>query len=120
MKKLQKQVAEFVSEHRLEADVPHRLLDAVSELGEISKEFLSATNYGSKEFSPTTNWENELGDLLFSIVCIANSTKVNLQHALEGALKKYKERIESGGSAESYTQQNTVPCSRSRNMQNAH
>jgi len=92
---MQKQVADFVEKNRLEIDVAHRLLDLVSELGEVSKEILKSTAYGRMPFRPTAEWRSELGDLFFSLLCVANSTGVNLEQALSEALNKYQMRIET-------------------------
>jgi NTP pyrophosphatase (non-canonical NTP hydrolase) len=71
---LQRAVAGFVEEAGIEAPVEARLLDLVSEVG-------------------------ELGDVLFSLVCIANTTGVDLGAALDGALGKYRERLTLGDDA---------------------
>lgn len=94
-KGLQKQVADFVEINQLEIDVAHRTLDLVSELGEVSKEILTSTVYGRKPFRPTNEWQSELGDLLFALVCVANSTGVDLEQALLEVLKKYQKRLKS-------------------------
>ena len=47
MKDAQRRVAEFVHAHDLSAGVETRLLDLVSELGELAKEGLKGTDYGS-------------------------------------------------------------------------
>lgn len=41
--------------------------------------------------------ESELGDLLFVIGCIANSTGANLQRGFDAALEKYRQRDEEPG-----------------------
>ena len=41
MNTFQHRVTDFVIEHKLEADVVYRLLDLMSELGELSKELLT-------------------------------------------------------------------------------
>ncbi len=92
---IQKQVADFVEINRLETDIAHRTLDLVSELGEVSKEILTSTVYGRKPFQPTSEWQSELGDLLFALVCVANSTGVDLEQALLEVLKKYQTRLKS-------------------------
>ena len=97
MKQHQQRVAEFVAKHRLEADVAYRLLDATSELGEVAKEVLKGSRYGTAPFARTEGFEGELGDLLFSIICIANSTGVDLETALSGALGKYERRLGATG-----------------------
>lgn len=60
MTKLQQRVAEFARENQLEADVPHRLLDVVAELGELSKEALKGSRYGATTFIRTGDWEEEV------------------------------------------------------------
>lgn len=94
---LQERVARFVAEHHLETDVPNRLLDAVSELGELAKEVLKGSNYGRERFAPPPNWDAEMGDVLFSLICLANSTGVDLRAATEAALQKYERRKVASG-----------------------
>lgn len=96
MKALQEHVRGFVEEHGLEAPVEARLLDLVSEVGELSKEMLKVTRYGRAPFHPPAEWAGELGDVLFALVCVANSTGVDLQQALEAALERYGERLDRG------------------------
>ena len=40
--------------------------------------------------------KSELGDLLYSIITIANSFDVNLEEALKMVLEKYKKRLKKG------------------------
>jgi hypothetical protein len=51
--KWQKIVAEFVDQHGLQTDIVHRLLDLVSEVGELAKEALKTSAYGTQPFTPT-------------------------------------------------------------------
>ena len=92
-------VAEFVGQHGLEAPVYARLLDLVSEVGELAKEALKSTQYGREPFSPTAEWGSELSDVFFALICLANSTGVDLQRGLLQALDKYGERLMSTGNA---------------------
>ena len=39
----------------------------------------------------------ELGDVLFSLVCIANSAGVSLSNCLSGAIMKYEARFSEKG-----------------------
>ena len=89
MATLQRIVASFVEEAGIEAPVHARLLDLVSEVGELSKEALEATGYGRNSFHPPDGWAGELGDVFFALVCLANDTGVDLEAALDGALGKY-------------------------------
>ncbi len=95
----QRTVARFVREHGLEAPVQARLLDLVSEVGEIAKDALEGTDYGRTPFHAPDGWTGELGDALFALVCLANSTSVDLGTALNEALEKYRERLALGGDA---------------------
>ncbi len=70
-----------------------RMLDIQSELGELSKEILKSTNYGTKEFSVTENFEMEFGDVLYSLLSLANETNIDAEECLTKALKKYEARM---------------------------
>ncbi len=96
---VQSRVAQFVQQHGLEAGIEARLLDLLSELGELAKEALKGSDYGLSEYSRTPDWENELADVFFSLVCLANSSGVDLEQALDKALQKYARRIENSGEA---------------------
>jgi NTP pyrophosphatase (non-canonical NTP hydrolase) len=95
MQELQKHVQDFVTAHDLETDVSFRLLDWVSEVGEVAKEALLSTNYGRTAFRSTDDWAGELGDAFFSLICVANATGVDLETALLRALAKYEARLET-------------------------
>jgi NTP pyrophosphatase (non-canonical NTP hydrolase) len=96
---LQQRVSEFVEEHGLEAPIQARTLDLVSEAGELAKEVLKGTKYGGQKFEPPQGWEDELGDVFFALVCLANSTGVDLETTLESALRKYRGRLGSRSDA---------------------
>jgi NTP pyrophosphatase (non-canonical NTP hydrolase) len=97
----QETVARFVSEHQLEAPVEVRMLDLVSEIGEVAKELLKASAYGRRPFQPTDEWAGELADAFFSLICVANSTNVNLEGSLIQALEKYRGRLARKGEVSS-------------------
>lgn len=95
----QQTVADFVATNELEIAVQARLLDLVSEVGELAKETLKETDYGRDPLQPTGEWADELSDVFFSLVCIANSAGVNLELALEDAMEKYSQRLAVSGDA---------------------
>lgn len=99
MIKIQKTIRDFVANNNSQTDVNIRLLDLVSKIGELSKEYLKATNYGNEIFINTPQWEEELADVLFSVIVLANRSSVNLDRALKNALTKHASRIESTGQA---------------------
>ncbi|KAA3642273.1 MAG: nucleotide pyrophosphohydrolase [Chloroflexi bacterium] len=95
----QLQVADFVAEHQLSTDVSTRLLDLLSEIGELSKEALKGSDYGKRAFVQTENWPEELADVFFALICLANATGVDMQSSLEMALNKYGKRLKDRGDA---------------------
>lgn len=95
----QQRVAVFVEENNLETGVEHRLLDLLSELGEVAKETLKGSCYGKTNFTATPDWELELADAFFSLICIANTTDVDLDSALDRVLEKYRHRLSTQGDA---------------------
>ena len=96
---LQQRVADFVRAHQLEAPAPSRLLDLTSEVGELAKEALKATSYGRAAFRAGGAWSDELGDVFFTLICLANGTDVDLEAALTAALEKYDRRLAGRGDA---------------------
>lgn len=94
----QSTVAEFVSEHDLEAPPAYRLLDLVSELGEVAKDAAESTDYGSspEELAVASD---EVGDALFALLALAESLDVDAGAALEESLAKYEARMEAGADA---------------------
>lgn len=96
MKHLQSKIQQFTKDHGLESPVEHRLLDTMSELGEVAKEILKMTDYGRKPLEKNEDLKSELGDVLYSLITVANSVEVDLEEALEEVLAKYEKRLEKG------------------------
>jgi len=96
MKELQEKIKKFCQEHNLESPAEFRILDTMSELGEVAKEILKMSDYGRKPLKYRGELKSELGDLLYSIVTIANSFDVDLEDALNVVLEKYKKRLNHG------------------------
>src|SRR5687767_527360 len=96
---LQTQVEAFVQAHGLTTSVEARMLDMVAEVGEVAKEVLKGSEYGKLPFVPPHGWTDELGDTLFTLICLANSTQVDLNAALVNVLAKYERRLGEQGDA---------------------
>lgn len=96
MKELQEKIKKFCKEHNLESPIEHRVLDTMSELGEVAKEILKMSDYGRKPLRYKEELKSELGDLLFSVITIANSFDIDLEEALNIVLEKYKKRLNKG------------------------
>lgn len=75
-------------------DVSDRLMDIQSELGELCKEWLKATDYGTKKFKVTDDFALELGDVLYSIYSLANETGIDANAQVQKVLDKYQKRID--------------------------
>ncbi|MBR9689657.1 MAG: nucleotide pyrophosphohydrolase [Candidatus Altiarchaeota archaeon] len=96
MEKLQAKVKAFSKKYSLIAPPEYQALDLVSEVGEFAKEILKSSNYGRKDSEYSEKTKEELGDVLYSILVVANTLEINLDEALTGALKKYEERLKKG------------------------
>lgn len=71
-----------------------RLLDIQSELGELSKEYLKITNYGTENFVADEHFKDEFGDCLYALLSLAEETGIDSNECLEISLQKLKNRIE--------------------------
>ena len=98
---LQAAVGTAVRAHRLAADPAARLLDLVSEVGELSKAFAESTGYGAAPFRRTSSWDDELGDVAFSLLALATETATPLDEAVDSAIDKIDRRVARTGSASS-------------------
>ena len=97
MKEIQQKIKEFCKKHNLESPPEHRLLDVVSELGEVAKEVLKMTNYGRKSLEYREEIKSEIGDAIYSLITVANYFDINLDEALEMVFQKYEKRLKKGG-----------------------
>lgn len=98
MRDIQDQIRLFCLHHGLVSPPEHRVLDVQSELGEVAKEILKETEYGRKEWQSTSaDAASEMGDLLFSVIALANAMHVDLDTALKTVLAKYEKRLKKGG-----------------------
>ncbi len=96
MRDIQERIKKFCKENDMESPVEHRVLDTMSELGEVAKEILKMSDYGRKPLKYRAELKSELGDLLYSIITIANSFDIDLEEALNMVLEKYKKRLNKG------------------------
>ena len=80
----------------MNSPIEHRVLDTMSELGEVAKEILKMSNYGDRPIKYNDNLKMELGDLLYSIITIANVFDIDLDEALNEVLRKYEQRMLKG------------------------
>lgn len=97
IQELQKRIREFSKNNNLDSAPEYKILDTISELGEVAKEMLKMTNYGKEKMKFRDEMKSELGDLLYSVTTIANSLNVDLEEAIESVLIKYEKRLKNGG-----------------------
>ena len=97
MKELQEEVLKFTQKYNLNGSPEVRYIDLTSEVGEIGKELLIGNNYGEKQFTKTENLESEIGDTLFSLICLSNEVNVDIEKALKVVIKKYENRFDKAG-----------------------
>jgi NTP pyrophosphatase (non-canonical NTP hydrolase) len=93
----QRQVRAFLAKHRLAHTPESHTLDLVSEVGEIAKALLEASDYGTASPVYGEALHNELGDVFFSLVALAESLDVDLGAALTAVMAKYEDRLASKG-----------------------
>ena len=96
MRELQEKIKKFCKENNLESPPEHRILDLMSELGEVSKEVLKMSDYGRKKPEFREEIKSELGDALYSLITVANSFDVDIEDAANIVLEKYKKRLKKG------------------------
>ncbi len=66
------------------------LASIMEELGELSREINHLEGIKPKrEVNDTSSLGEELGDLLFSVICVANHYKIDLSVHLDQVIKKY-------------------------------
>ena len=97
MRETQQKVAAFARAYGLGTDPQARMLDLASEVGELAKEVLKSTAYGTRPFTPTASLEEELGDCVFSLLCVSEALGLDGEKALDQALEKYKARFAEAG-----------------------
>ena len=93
---MQKKVEEFNKNkqvHQTPMPVYARLLDIQSELGEIAKEYLKNSNYGTNSFQLTNDFIMEYGDVLYSFLSLAEELNIDANQALDKVIEKYTNRI---------------------------
>ena len=97
MENWQQRSHQFAQKHNLSHTPGVTALDLLSEFGEVAKELLKATDYGSHAPIDNPALADELGDLLYSLCELATAVNVDLDQALTAALAKYEARWQEKG-----------------------
>lgn len=93
----QTKVRQFLASYGLSHTPQTHALDLASEVGEVAKALLEASEYGDSTPIAAASLEEELGDALFSLTALAESLDVDLEAALNKALAKYRARMAAKG-----------------------
>ena len=88
---------DFMARHGLGHTPQTHALDLISEVGEVAKSLLLASDYGRSPLEPGPALSEELGDAFYSLVALAESLNIDLETALDGALIKYQARLAAQG-----------------------
>lgn len=82
----------------------------VEEAGELARAL--NTTYGPKTLKPGERppvLEEEMGDLLFTLLILANQTGVDLETAFAGTLERYDARLPSGNRSQNHGAPRPLP-----------
>ena len=74
-----------------------RLMDIQSELGELMKEYLKHSNYGTAEFKLEEEFKMEFADFLYSLLSLADELDIDANEYIDKVIAKYQARIEAHG-----------------------
>jgi len=96
LREKQEEVERFFEEHQLEGTTPFRLLDLVSEIGEVVKDATKSAEYGLNQENLDVK-EDEIGDVLFSLFAVCNDLGIDAEDAFNEAIEKYERRIDKKG-----------------------
>ncbi|OGY08502.1 MAG: nucleotide pyrophosphohydrolase [Candidatus Blackburnbacteria bacterium RIFCSPHIGHO2_01_FULL_43_15b] len=90
LKDIQKQVDEWVSQYKIGYFKPHEILARLTEeTGELAREINHL--YGPKKKKSTESSKemaDEMADIIFTITCLANSKKIDLDKAFKRVMDK--------------------------------
>lgn len=96
MKEEQDRVAEFMENNELGGTTPFRLLDLVSEVGEVAKDATKTAEYGESPEDLDVK-KDEIGDVLFSLLAVSNDLDIDAEEAFNDAIEKYEDRMNEEG-----------------------
>ena len=93
LKEAQEVVDKWIQNHRGYWPPLSMVCAIMEELGEVAREINANEGYKPKKLkTEVSNLGEELADLLFSIICIANYYKINLGKEFNSIIKKYSRR----------------------------
>ncbi|MHA1251317.1 MAG: nucleotide pyrophosphohydrolase [Candidatus Helarchaeota archaeon] len=93
LKEVQKIIDDWIIQHGGYWTPLSMLASTIEELGELAREINASEGFKPKKPNERIiNIGEELGDLLFSVICMANYYKVDLNEQINQIIKKYTKR----------------------------
>ena len=96
IQQLQQQIDEWIKQYGVRYfDELTNMAILTEEVGEVAR--IMARKYGEQSFKESDNSDlgEELADVLFVVLCIANQTKINLQESFDNKIKLKSKRDKS-------------------------
>lgn len=95
---IQAKVADFNLKNNIKLPLHSRIFDLQSELGEFYKEILKTSDYGEKKVSTSDKMREEIGDIFYALLSLANELDIKVDKELDSVLSKYQIRLEKNKS----------------------
>ena len=94
LKGYQKEVDKWVKQYKVGYFKPHQILARlVEEIGELAREINHRFGPKKKKSSEdTADLGEEMADIIFTLACLANSLKIDLDKSFKKVMKKYNLR----------------------------
>ena len=93
VKECQKKVDEWIQQFEEGYWPPLAMFASlVEEVGELGREINNIERYKTKRETSTPELDIEIGDVLFSLICIANYFEIDMENAFLKTLEKYSKR----------------------------
>ena len=94
LKDAQNQVDSWISQYKLGYIKPHEILARLTEeVGELAREINHIFGPKPKKSSEDLgDMADEMADIIFTLCCLANSQKINLDTAFQKMMDKYNKR----------------------------
>ena len=94
LKEVQAAVHKFVQERNWETPPEDIVVHMLEEFGEVARNVLKLKNYGGKHTNKDPiNMEEELADVLYCLVKLANATNVDISQAFVDKMEKNRQRF---------------------------
>jgi len=90
LKEFQKKIEDWIAHHGGYWSPLSMLSAIVEEIGELAREINNLEGFKPKKSDKiSANLGEELADVMFALICLANSYNIDISHELEAVIKKY-------------------------------